>query len=156
MFLSIVLDLTFLITIIYAYLKKNLHVYESWLMFIVISFFHSTKVQIMYLNSQKLIVPKKTDLVIVFWMLIIILVPIITVWYLELLYWFHSFIMKALLTLICISILLGMEKIAILFKVLNYANGMVSTSFLYWILLVVGSIFIQRLFRKFILKEGAT
>jgi hypothetical protein len=152
LFLSIIINITFLIVITYIYLKKRLHIYESVLIFLSSSFIHSSKVQTQYLNKETLIVPRDIALLVIFWSLINILVPMILIWYLELLYWFRSTKLKILLTFVCVIVLLGMEEIAVRFNVLKYSVRNVNATSLYWLVLLLGSLLIQRLYRKFVLK----
>lgn len=138
--------------ILFIKYKKNLHIFEIFVYWLVSTYIFQNFSALCYMNFKTLLIPEKLDLEFTHFLNRTILFPILMVTFL-LIYTQLSTSLKKLLLVLCFILLLtGFEWLAHLLGVVIHVNWRLWWSFAFWLSALLTLIGFMKFFRKILFK----
>lgn len=134
--------------------KKNLHILEIIIYWMVSSYFFQNLSALCYMNFKTFIIPDKLSYELSHFFNRTILYPILMVTFLHIYIRLLTNLKKLLLTIIFIFLLAGVEWLEHFSGVLLHVNWQIWWSFTYWMVTLLTLIGFMKFFRKFLYKGG--
>lgn len=133
--------------------KKHLHSLEIFVLWLAGSMLFQNYSALFFMNFKYFVIPNVLSIEITHFMNRVVLIPIITIIFLNQLIIIKSLIQRIVCTFIFVFLLTGMENLAVYLGVLKHVNWRIMWSIGFWFIYTLILIFIMGIFRKRLAKE---
>jgi hypothetical protein len=135
-------------------LKKLTPLLTLIFLWLVIEFSFTSFISVIVDNAKLWEVGKNPKDFVIFRVVEVVVIPLLMLFYLEILNYIKVLKVRIIFTLTWILLLFGMEYSLVKFKVMKYVNWQIGWSFVTWFLFLMFIFMIQLLFNKILKKEG--
>jgi hypothetical protein len=142
-----------LINTIFTY-KKKTPILTYIFVWLVIEFFFTSFISVIVDNVEFWKVSKNAKDFIIFRVAEVIVIPLVLLFYLEVLQVKISVKLKLIYAVIWVLMLLGVESLLVNLDIIKYANWQIGWSIAVWVLFLLLVILAQLLFNKILRREG--
>jgi|SRR3954447_1844749 hypothetical protein len=143
-----------LLAIIYCTVRpKILNTLELTVIFLLVMYLDSNIMDLVMLNLKGIELSKQTSGRFTFYLTFIVLYPLIIACSIDHLRKLQSKLLKALIILVAVAAIVGLENGLTYLNVLTYKNWHWSYDFVQWFCICLVTYFLHSLFRKIVLKE---
>jgi hypothetical protein len=146
--------LNLLVVLLFIKKKKNLHILEILIYWMVASYLFQNLSALCYMNFKTLLIPEKLELELAHFLNRTILFPILMVTFLHYYLTFWSRLKRGLLLLTFMFLLVGLEWLADLLGVISHVNWRIWWSFSFWMTTLLVLVSFLNFFRKILYKGG--
>jgi hypothetical protein len=146
--------LNLLVVLLFIKKKKNLHILEILIYWMVASYLFQNLSALCYMNFKTLLIPEKLELELAHFLNRTILFPIVMVTFLHFYLTFWSRLKRGLLLLTFMFLLVGLEWLADLLGVITHVNWRIWWSFSFWMTTLLVLVSFMNFFRKILYKGG--
>jgi hypothetical protein len=146
--------LNLLVVLLFIKIKKNLHILEILIYWMVASYLFQNLSALCYMNFKTLFIPEKLELELAHFLNRTILFPIVMVTFLHFYLTFWSRLKRGLLLLTFMFLLVGLEWLADLLGVITHVNWQIWWSFSFWMTTLLVLVSFMNFFRKILYKGG--
>ncbi|SET35798.1 hypothetical protein SAMN05421676_104158 [Salinibacillus kushneri] len=133
--------------------KKKLNALENSFLYMLIFFCVTGYTAIYYINLKVWSISEETDLFIIY-RIYEFIIPLICLWYFNLLNTFRSLYKKSLILLLFLGVLLIIQRVMIYWDVISYNKWAYWQTILTYLVLLVVIRFLHLLFKHLLQKEG--
>jgi hypothetical protein len=134
--------------------KKNLHILEILIYWMVASYLFQNLSALCYMNFKTLLIPDKLELELTHFLNRIVLFPVIMVTFLHYYLTFWSQLKKGILLLTFMFLLVGLEWLSDLSGVITHVDWKIWWSFSFWLTALLVLVSFMNFFRKILFKGG--
>jgi hypothetical protein len=146
--------LNLLVVLLFIKIKKNLHILEILIYWMVASYLFQNLSALCYMNFKTLLIPEKLELELAHFLNRTILFPIVMVTFLHFYLTFWSRLKRGLLLLTFMFLLVGLEWLADILGVITHVNWRIWWSFSFWMTTLLVLVSFMNFFRKILYKGG--
>lgn len=151
---TILSSLILMIIIAYVLGRKHLHTFEQFLVLFLLIIGYTCFVSIVDVNLELWNTSQKTNHMVAFRLYSILFLPFTVLGFLELWLGAKNTFQQAIYFISCVFVLWGGDWVLRLNNVYQFKSWNNTWSIIMWVLIIVSTLIVQKLFRRLIKKEG--
>lgn len=152
--LNLILNTTIVFLMMFILARKRLHVFINIFIFMLLEFTITSYFAILSINIKAWELPEQTELILIFYIYEVILLPFIYLWYFNLNEVIQKKWLKAMLIVVLVGVLSLLEYLLVVWEVITYINWHLWQSLLAFIMICIVMKYLQRGFIQILQREG--
>ncbi len=152
--LYLLLNTTIVFLMMFFLARKRLHVFINIVTFMLSEFIITSYFAVLSINIKAWELSEQTELVLIFYIYEVILLPFIYLWYFNLNVGIHKRWLKGILFVLLVGVLSLLEYLLVVWEVITYVDWHLWLSLLAFSMILIAIKYLQRGFVQILQREG--